>query len=570
MKTERKNQGFIMTAVLMLLLIGALVAGALVVTARQTLRTVERWQAHDECLLAAQTALERVKYNLYEGFNDYNQDAFSWTNIQWLVNHASDYSTNGTLSAILGTTNYLYSAASISAIVTPGNVGGTYEEQVILITNIVSATWNGTTRKIQETVFYKHNRSSVFDYAYFINNFGWFDGVNVVINGNIRANGAMSLGAASFVLNGMSYARLLNNVSSPFTTDSYAAYAARPWSDFFRPSYNVDTNPANPASIWEYGYNPALVGISNRAAYLDMPYIGNLNDYKYYAEVKDGSVSTGSTVLINEVFSGTGPSGVSNAADKGCIVLIGTAANPLVIDGPVVVDRDVIIKGYYTGQGTIYAGRNIHIIGDLIATNPPQWRHPDSVTNFNNTTLSNNLQKAFIGLCAKGSIILGDYRASGFLSGVGKYLHPPFTAAYAVSSTDADIGYVTSTANGTNYFNGNYTNTYGSKCGAIPTNNVARKYYESSLSDTNFGLYSPTSRVRRIDAVMYNNHLTAGLLTSAIINGGIICRDEALNPGAATFYMNWDSRIALDTEFKPYLPMTVSPAKTIRWLELIP
>ena len=31
---------------------------------------------------------------------------------------------------------------------------------------------------------------------------------------------------------------------------------------------------------------------------------------------------------------------------------------PIVIDGPVVVERDVVISGYVTGQGTIYAGRN--------------------------------------------------------------------------------------------------------------------------------------------------------------------------------------------------------------------
>jgi len=53
-----------------------------------------------------------------------------------------------------------------------------------------------------------------------------------------------------------------------------------------------------------------------------------------------------------------------------------------------------------------------------------------------------------------------------------------------------------------------------------------------------------------------------------LINGGIICRDESLLP-TGRLYLNWDPRIALDTAFKPYLPMGLKPAKTILWRELM-
>jgi len=587
-----------MAGVLMLLLIGALAAGALVVSSRQTLRTVERWQARDECLLAAQTAMEKIKYNTYQGFNAYHENTFSWTNIYWLQTFAYCYSTNGgRLGGILGAGAVSpYSNALITATVTNSPVFSTNDTRMIYITNTVTATWGNTTRTIQETVLYTLNRSSVFDHAYFINNFGWFKGVNVAVNGNLRSNYNMELNSTNLVLNGSSYAFGENDILRPFKSWDAAEYMASTNSTFSRPFYYVDLNTNSSASgIYEDGYNPDDVEIYDHVDQLKMPFIGNLNDYIFYAQEKGGTIKTGNTIIVDAVYSTnqvgpsfytnaltrTGNTGISNAADRGCLVLVGTTKNPIRINGPVVIQGDVIIKGYFTGQGTIYAGRNIHIIDSVIATNPPKWNHPDTVSNFNNTTLSNNLSKDFLGLCAKGSIVIGNYNTSYFTNrggGVEKYIRPPFTSNYTVSVADADIGYVSGIANGTNYFNGDYTNYFGYKSSdsatnaATATNSVPRRYYESSLSNTNFAKLKPSATVNRIDAILYNNHLTCGRFggASAMVNGGIICRDEALLPGPGTTLFNWDSRIAQDVDFKPYLPMSLSPAKTISWTELTP
>jgi hypothetical protein len=122
------------------------------------------------------------------------------------------------------------------------------------------------------------------------------------------------------------------------------------------------------------------------------------------------------------------------------------------------------------------AGRNIHVIGDVIATNPVAWKHPEtSLSSFTNTTLANNLTKDFLGLCSKGSIVLGDYNESAFLPSVDGYITPTFTKEYEVTATDADIGYVSYKKGVTNYFHGNYTNIYGKKVGALGTNTAPRK-----------------------------------------------------------------------------------------------
>ncbi len=574
MKREADNnsKGFVLTAVMLLLLIVSLMAGALVVSSRQTLVTVERWQANDECLLAAQTALEKIKFNMYEDFKEYHQFTYSWTNINWLAANAYKYSTTGSLSSVLGESN-IYSSAYIRAAISSGAVIGTTDQQMIFITDTVTAEVNGRKRKIEETVRYTLNKSDVFDHAYFINNFGWFNGVNMVVNGDLRSNYNIDLNSSSLVINGNTYAGGINDVHYTPAKWTWAQYSADAKQKYFRPSYNVDSSKNNTESLFQYGYDANKVIRSNYVSQLPMPYIGILDDYKYYAQEKGGTIRTGSTVIVNAIFDGVGPSGVSNAPDMGCLVLVGTLSNPIKLDGPVVVEGDVIIKGYFTGQGTIYAGRNIHVIDDVIATNPPVWKHPDTATNFNRTTLPSNVTKDFLGLCAKGAVVFGDYRSSTFVNGISGFVAPPFTKPYSVTASDAAIGYVSYTSGGTNYFDGDYSAGFGSKAGnTVATNGVPREYWESSLSDTKFGTYSPQASIGRLDAIVYNNHLAAGYFdANAMINGGIVSRDEALIlSGAGTMYMNWDCRTSQDTTFNPSLPKELSPAKTILWREMAP
>lgn len=570
MKTGAEKQGFVLTATLMLLLIGLIAAGSFVFASRQSHEAVIQWTRYDRALLAAQTATEKVKANLYDGFRAQHQLSRSWSDLEWVADHAASYSTNGTLADLLGNArSYAYSNATVSVTVTCGEVdGASPEEYRLYVTNQVTAVFEGISRTIEEVVRYTLNRSSVFDHAYFINNFGWFYNVDCVVNGDIRSNYDVELRSRNLILNGHSYASGVNDINKPYQTWSWATYKGNAYAPFFRPTYHVDQNSANAASVFEFGYDDS--DTHDYQVALDMPYISNLNDYKYYAETNNGTVQQGGAVVVSNVFSGTGPSGISGAADQGCLVLVGTATNPIVINGPVVVDGDVIIKGFYTGQGTIYAGRNIHIIGDLTAVDSPEWKHPDTAAAFTNTTLPGNLNSDFLGLCAKGSIVIGDYRESGFVSGITPYIKPPFTSAYPVTATDGDIGYVSYVSGGTNYFNGDYTAAYGTKCGSVATSSVPRKYYESSLSDARFGSYSPQVTVGRIDAMIYNNHLTTGRFSAnSMLNGGIVCRDEALMP-AGRIYMNWDPRIALDDDFKPFLPMELGPAETIQWREVPP
>lgn len=568
MRKTDGSKGFVLVGSMMMVLISSMIAGSLVVAARRSHPGVLRWEQHDQSLLAAQTALEKIKSDLYRDFADYHEQSGSWNDLNWLVNNAGSYGVNDQpLSGVLGSgVQYPYGDARVRVEVQAGSVvaGSGPDERHLYVTITVRSAIGGISRQIEEVIRYQLQRSSVFNYAYFVNNFGWFHGVDMVVNGPIRSNRDIDLNATGLIPNGPIDAHGVftrTRVGSPWSWNTYAGNSYR---DSFRPALHVDHNRRNAASYFEWGYDSSTAARNSRQAELPMPYIGNISDYVYLAQSKGGTIQQGGGTLVDAVFNGTGPSGNPDASDKGTLVLVGTVANPIVLDGPVVVEGDVIIKGYFTGQGTIYAGRNVHVIGDLVAVDPPRWTHPDTAANFTNNTLPDNLERDFLGLCAKGAVVIGDYTLAQFRNTLEPYSRPPFTAEYQVSYTDHDIGYVThTTADGKHMFNGDYTATFGTK-----SDGSARKYYESSLPDAQVRALGPTATVGRLDAVIYNNHMTMGrFANNAVINGGIICRDEALWVSGRT-YLNWDPRLAMVDRFRPYLPMRLDPASTIRWREM--
>lgn len=72
-----------------------------------------------------------------------------------------------------------------------------------------------------------------------------------------------------------------------------------------------------------------------------------------------------------------GVAGVNGATgindDNDPLVLVGTSSHPIELQGLVIVPGDVVISGYVTGRGTIYAGRNVHIAGEIRYMKPPTW-----------------------------------------------------------------------------------------------------------------------------------------------------------------------------------------------------
>ena len=268
------------------------------------------------------------------------------------------------------------------------------------MTVIGEATVGRTTKRIEAVYDIELGMSDIFRYAYFVNNYGWFNLGNearMFIRGDIRANGDIAFGGNTgrLVVDGDLHASrnpdLINPVTKkpadgritgdPAETVGQSAY----WS-------SCDSNPcgahaSRPTRRVTFPGQPAVGGTekilssgkgwnsdspnqrrSEQQPTQPIPYLGNLSFYKSLAIQRGSRLTyrdnaTGQVQTIRAVY----------ASDKP-LVLVGTASQPIVIDGPVVIPGDVIIKGVVTGRGTIYAGRNVHIVGEVKYQEPPHWR----------------------------------------------------------------------------------------------------------------------------------------------------------------------------------------------------
>ena len=146
-----------------------------------------------------------------------------------------------------------------------------------------------------------------------------------------------------------------------------------------------------------------------------------------------GTVSGGvgnCLVPLGGSYTGSCSTGVNRSGTiDGNLVLIGTIDNPINLDGDIWVEGDVVIKGYYTGQGGIYSGRNVYLAGDVQSVNPPYSVVDGACVDENGIVQATADQMAATGfspqdacarlsirddtdtlrLAARGSIVVGDY-----------------------------------------------------------------------------------------------------------------------------------------------------------------
>ncbi|MBI9021084.1 MAG: hypothetical protein JEZ10_07510 [Verrucomicrobia bacterium] len=581
MKKQKQKNGFVMTAVLMLIVIASLIGGAFLVSAHNSFSAVDRWRDYDDCLLGMQSALEIVKYNLQEELNDEMEVEHSRASLGVLAN--KDFTTNVTWSSAATKVDLLVPyTVDVAVSVVSGSmveiVAENYAE--VTLTCEAVATHGGVTRRIQEVVTHTYNDTdtpggpdNVFDYVFFIDNVGFFSGVNADFNGDVFANKDIDFKYSSIRLNGDAFAGNECLSKKLYKSLDWAAYASQgfagiDFSERTRPAEYTDFNRSNPDTFWDQGYKEGVNFYEDQES-KSMPFIGPLSEYEEYAIAAGGTVSDSSKTVAAVWGDDAGEDAGVGTNDTGCLVLIGTAANPINLGGIIVAQQDIYIKGYFTGQGTLYAGRNIHVIGNLIAVDPPTWPKPDSAPM---TTATVNKGKDFLGLCAKGSLIFGNH-----LGLDNTYLEEPHTDSHATDETDASLGYVTHYVDGVPYFDGDYTRPDGN--GSEPrTDGSLRHFYEPILSDADIAALGVSEWVGWFDAVLYANHLIAGDFdVNAVLNGGFVCRDEAVRRHG-NLALNWDSRLGTRTPdgqgFYPGTPGGLPPQsdmnRLVQWTELAP
>ena len=596
MNARRSTEGFVLVFSLVIALcVGVILAGTLgyvSYAARQSAAAAAR----SSCRLAAMSAIEKVKDDVYRAFKRRNgnksvlgSSVYNWFTTGWSATSVgSDGFRVDFDTSLVPIRERLGGFTDLRVRLRSAPVKNGSRAVVTFFATASRMTGNGmhVSVTLAERVSFGVDRSKVFDYAYFVNNYGWFEGSTITANGAVRANGDMSLSQSPKV-NGDVYAAVNEELGVP--GDITNGQGTMDNKNTYRGSQYGTSNRARPLQKEsdDGGYNaPNTVTAADLAARLhgnlaeglDMPWISGLNEYIDYGKneyvnpntgVKGSSLSQGGNYYVNNsnsgdpnygYYQGAGPSGDPTFPDNHALVLEGTQANPIRVNGPIVVSNDVVIKGYVTGQGTIYSSRNIHIVGDIKYVNPPNWVNKEAASGNGNST------KDLLCLAAKGNIVMGDCTSSGWLDNTLRrvltqqpYVQP-YACAHADDGTwiDGDIGYPRP---GKNVFEGNYTAADGGSKVAQQAvykqqyiggrwQNVldhytyspasGRRYYDSVVAPHEIS--SRASTITQIDAVLYNNHGIFGKLGQCTINGSLVCRNEGMI-FSGRLYLNWDYRL---------------------------
>lgn len=453
-------------------------------------------------------------------------------------------------------------------------------------------------RQVDSTSRYELARSQVFDYTYFINNYGWMDGFGVndlLVNGDMRANGNFDFLNGSPTVNGTVIAcandkldpKVPGYINTPPVKWTDATYTSN-WNNSsvatrsrWRPPYDstkfgaVGTSNFNKwrdmvfssNGSWVNGHTlggnfipPGSFGAvmadskgmnawdrtsvngtltktlldSKPTKEVVMPDLSDINKYKQLSKdfgdkpsefqkqyYSDGTANPnyGQKATL-EVWDSAQNKYVkltnSDGQISGSAVIVGTSDKPIKLYGPVTVDQDVVIKGYISGQGALYSGRNVHIVGSVRYKNPPSWlgNNPTSIDHANEKC-------DMVGFAARGSVMMGDPTTFGYPYPL-YYMMPPFTHG----RYDDNGVYIPA-------FNANDVDASG------------RKKYQSVVADST--VHAMAEGVNQIDGILYTNYVGGGNVgtsgTGVVFNGTIVSKDESIVTWSLPIIMNYDNRV---------------------------
>jgi len=413
-------------------------------------------------------------------------------------------------------------------------------------------------------------RSEVFDYVYFINNWGWYYGDTIIARGNVRGNGQFDGGNYRATVYGIP--RFANMETTDFSgrIDDGGIYSG--WN--IVNANRMRGNVSDPANRHPFDH------------VIPMPNLTDLTMYETIAQGANSYIEVGGETVAGAVV-GDDPGEPSN------LYLHGTPEAPITLHGPVVVRGDVVISGNVQGQGAIYAQRNVYIPGDLQYVTPPASLSDNPTEAEIESLLVTNANADALGLFAREHIIVGDYTNSSWRSYVNSWINDwrneseEDTGEDQLPNTHDGRDGVPGTADddvleGDDQWTTEYYAQQDAEDGLIEpelvdtpvpgsgedTDGDAQYDPRTSLSDFDLASLSLTSddwagnlpdggvyftdiasnRITNLDAVMYTNH-TIGMLTTArgdlVINGAIVSRNEAIVYGTDHLILNYDVRLLM-------------------------
>lgn len=468
-------------------------------------------------------------------------------------------------------------------------------------------TWSSVTT----TVRYALAPSHVFDYAYFINNWGWFYGSTINCRGSARSNGQFDAGGYAPTLTGQPQ---YDAVSWNGTNANLTGYQDD------NHDGQADGNDGGVWAAWDIVNAGNMQGNGGHAQNqhefddpIEMPNLTDLSQYEATATAAHASITVNGVEMCDAVYG-------DEAGELQNIYLVGTAEQPIVLNGPVVVRGNVVISGYVTGQGAIYSGGNVYCPNSVRYVNGPTTPRPaDNTEAATETWLAANWNKDFLGLFARENVVVGDFTNSTWRSYTSRWMGD----ALNQSAEDAGIDGIPNTRDGRDGVHGTadddvlegdgvftverYT-AQDEALGLIPagksvgdiipgsgedidgdgiydgTTSMSNVTMAMPLTNATWGGNVPSGGIatyssiasmnaNRLDATFYTNHSFCWVVLgseTARINGSLVCRNENIIYGTPTLDFNYDCRLLGGNTGRAagLLPRTVQPPQILRWAHL--
>jgi len=461
------------------------------------------------------------------------------------------------------------------------------------------------------TVRYSLAPSHVFDYGYFINNWGWFFGNTLVCRGNVRSNGQFDAAGCAPTITGQAlYSAVRWNGSNATLSGHHDG----------NKDGAKDGRDGGLWSSWAIVGVQKLMGnashVQNQHDFQDpvqMPNLTNLASYEASALQQQSSLTVAGVTVCNAVLG-------DDPGEKQNLYLVGTLADPIVLNGPVVVRGNVIISGYVTGQGAIYSGGNVYCPSSVTYKNPPTSKRPvDGTQASNEAWLTANWNKDFLGLFARENVVVGDFTDATWQYYESMWMADPLNAsdedcgADGIPNTRAGRDGILGTADddvleGDGLFSIQHYTQQDSDLGLLPpgahvgdpipgtgedidgdgvhdgTATLNDVILSTPLDSANWDGNMPASGIAgyhsiasmtaaNLDAVFYTNHSFCWTVLgseSAKINGALVSRNENIVYGTPSLEVNYDCRLLGGSSGRAarFLPSTLQAPELLQWSPL--
>ena len=216
MKRAGNRRGFVLPLALTLVFAVAVAVAGVVGYVAWAARETRVFLAKDRCRFAAQSAIEQAKVEIQRGFERFlgaggtsvKIDPKQAVSYNWFDAVSADRRTIGTSNPVTlqdpaGPVNGCTVVVCIGRHVDHETNSPLAAVPVVATATFVYPDGLSVSATIQETVCFATGQSQVFNYAYFVNNYGWMNGSSITINGDMRANGNISLSGST--VNGFIY-----------------------------------------------------------------------------------------------------------------------------------------------------------------------------------------------------------------------------------------------------------------------------------------------------------------------------------------------------------------------------